>query len=405
MLVLITLTGCRPGTLPGGGSRGDLRFLTATRAATSPCNGDQKFNVPITRWRSGRNRVEFSLFYHSANNALQFEASKRRIPPGFSGLSEKNSKWVHSFDPWILYFAPRPDGRQEVFLHDVWYHAAYSRVLENNTARYVSQDPDFRPVLTESPQQTGTMVACQGQSQHFRVPESLQLEMPGGTRYVFGHILWQKEGCEAYAQYLLSEYMIRSGQRLTITRRDGDNPQVLTVKDEEGKGLTFNYENGLLVSVTDPDERTHTFSYTAVPDENRQPQQKLTGVKIQGGSGEDHSWSFHYRDDRDPEAHYGGTYTGDLVIYKRDLEGNETRYFYEPVTLVGKPPSVRRPKIGDWDGEVVHIEALIRENGRINKEIYHREENGPNVIMSSPGRPPVVHPCGNSSEQVKRGGS
>ncbi len=171
------------------------------------------------------------------------------------------------------------------------------------------------------------------------------------------HLIWQTGECQAIPYYLLTRIRDRWGRILNVTwSSDPAEPRVTQVRDDSGTGLTLNYTAGLLTSVLDAQGRTHSLTYTAVPDEAGTNRQKLTGVTVYGPGSPNrtvHTWSFAYRDAADPGAAYGNSYTGDLVIKKTEPDGRIVNYAYEPVHLVGL--ASLRPTDEDWEGRVGQI--------------------------------------------------
>jgi hypothetical protein len=332
-------------------------------------SGSNSFSVPITYWMDQGSPVIFAIFYSSRQPTDPENANDPREFENFARLSERNSKWRHSFSQWIDHIRLRDDGNKKCaalhteegniqFLINFRGHddfekdgASYTAIHSNTSVRLSSSGL----VKHDSP--------CGDDKKGWtaQAPAYYVAQDEDGTRSVFDQLVWRERDCQAVPHYLLSRIESKDGRALTIHWSLGPRPRVISVKDKSHRGLDFTYTNDLLTSAKDSAGRIHLFSYTAVPDENKVNRKKLTGIKIMASRSPQpvyRKWGFAYRDATRPAFNYGGTYTGDLVIRKSDPLGKTSDYEYEPVNIAD------RAKLGKaWQGRIVRGSWREKQNG------------------------------------------
>jgi YD repeat-containing protein len=357
---------------PGG------RDGAQTGSTTSPFTGSQSWTVPITSWAYKGATLSFGLIANSvslvdpqATDPLGADPDEP-LTPNFAGLSEKNSKWTHPYAQWIDLF--RDETGHE---YAVWHRGGGYLAFPNSATGFVSPDSYHVIASTDGTSSSTVNYPCNGSTASVTAPyQTFTITDADGTRYFFNqpqsgtgiHLSWTTANCTALPHYLLSRIEDRWGRAVNLTWSDvtvgaGTEKRCTAVRDAGGTGLTLSYPNsdGLLRSVTDPQGRTHSIAYTAVPDETLPTpvnRQKLTSVTVYGAGSPNRTlrtWTFSYRDASNPNLAYGGTgkYTGDLVIAKTEPDGLTTNYQYEGNFL--DPADHTRPREPDWDGRVTRI--------------------------------------------------
>jgi YD repeat-containing protein len=179
-----------------------------------------------------------------------------------------------------------------------------------------------------------------------------------GTIYRFEGVYWEDGTGVAISYFPLKRVTDRWGRVVNLTWEFG---YLQSVRDGDGRGLDFHYTGGMLTSITDAQNRTHTLGYTQVPSGGGNQFDKLAAVQVLGPGSPDrvvYTWLFDYGTAADA-ASYGGTYTGDLIIRKREPSGKWVNYEYAPVNTA-------RTGYDDWDGRVTRCwYADAAEGGRV----------------------------------------
>jgi hypothetical protein len=333
---------------------------------TDPRTGSQDFVVPITYWMDHDDPNFFAINYSSGRRDIPKNLNDPHEFNNFARLSERNSRWRHSYSQWIDQIQASETGNTYALLHTDSVDLAFRSTFVNgktfeNGASY-AKDPTYAIHLSS----TGSVTynySCgnEHKSLSFIVPTSYVAEMADKTRYIFDKLVWLEGDCRVAPHYLLTRIESDDGSALKINWSLGSRPRVISVRDKSLHGLDFIYTNDLLTSVKDAAGRVHTFAYSSVPDENQVNRKKLTGIKIMAAKPPHpvfRKWTFGYRDEARPSFHYGGTYTGDLVIRKSDPLGKTTEYEYEPVKIEDRTKSRSA-----WQGRIAKITSRVKENG------------------------------------------
>ncbi len=359
----------------------------ATRSQTDPYTGAQVFHVPVTSWRSHGRTWPFRLSYLS--NLLIDPAQATATGENFSGLSERLSRWTQTYAQWIDVWRDET-GKEYAVRHADGNWTAF----EKQGTAFVSEDSYESLTWGGGPVSGSTN--CGGGGVNVSVPYGwFILKTADGTEFRYNyqppqgqtHLVWRTGSCAAFPHYLLSSIRTRWGHALTV---NWAGERVSSVADETGAGLTFTYVNGLLSTVQDPQGRTHNLAFSAVPDETSTNRQKLTGVTVQGPGSPNratHTWSFVYRDARNPNLAYGGTYSGDLVIRKTEPDGQVSDYRHEAVDLVNG-----RPLHEDYHGRISSVRWTDASEGApVEKVIARTKESASAFRMDYPGGPSFRH--------------
>jgi RHS repeat-associated protein len=378
-----------------------------TGSSTDPRSGHQSFSIPVTSWVNRGATFDFSVSYdsHALKNPQAVVAT-----PEFAGLSQRNSHWRHTFAQWIDLWK-EPGGQQ----YAVWHHEGRKLAFPYNAVTGQYESPESNLTITaDATPQTSPYYPCDGLRKTLTtLHKSFVIKDEEGTEFQFNvdpipsgefHLVWRTGECTAVPYYLLTRIKDRWGRELKLnwsnTTVTNGEPRVTTVKDEAGTTrLTLNYTTVAgflqLQSVVDGYGRTHSFGFTAVPDEMGTNRQKLTSVSVQGPGSPNRivrTWSFSYRDASDPHLAYGGSaasnggngaYTGDLVISKTEPDGAVTNYRYELVTLTG----VEKLRLteADWEGRVARI-ARVDASAPGGEWVTTRVKNSPTMAtLTHPG--------------------
>jgi RHS repeat-associated protein len=380
-----------------------MRDCVPTGSTTSPLTGEQSFSVPVTSWDYRGNAFSFDLDYgsHSQIDAVGYRSYSQVNPPEpaapeFTGLSERNCKWSHSYSQWIDLYQDEGGKR-----YAVWHRGgtafSFEETGQEPNTTFLSPDSDHSLAYGGGPITTPSY-PCQGMSQTHTLKYGwfiardrdlteyqFNYQPPGGQT----HLVWRTAECSALPSYLLTRIKDRWGRVVNITWSPGAEPRVTGVTDELGRGITLGYSGGLLTSVLDAQGRTHTLSYTGVPDENGVNRQKLTGITVYGPGSPNrtvHQWSFLYRDTTDPsQLAYGGAPTGDLVIRKTEPDSRVVNYRYEAVTLVDNNGVKLRPTDDDLDGRITRIAWADPEGQGAERVITRTKDSPSQATVTSPG--------------------
>lgn len=116
-----------------------------------------------------------------------------------------------------------------------------------------------------------------------------------------------------------------------------------TVRDGEGRGLTFTYAGPLVSAISDPQGRTHTLAQGGA-------EGRLTAVEVLGPGSPRvvYRWSFSYQ--------------GDQLAGKTEPSGRVVSYQWEPVASP-------RAANGDWDGRLTRAWYVDDRMGNTLREI------------------------------------
>ena len=365
---------------------GGVYKLAPAYSNIDPASGAVSFEVPVTSWSYRGTQLGLTLSYNSGSRADPSLDSPDwpgvNAQPDLSRLSQRNSRWTHN---WAQFMEVVEDPGGE--LHALW-HTGGGAVgfLGNSLGTWTSADDSHtltsggtsskqltirRTVMSTGaglPGPTGEAAACGGAlpaQQRLRIvkvftPYSwFEARDAAGSVYRFDQVYWETgaaNGGVAIPHFPLTRITDRYGRVVNLTWSEG---KLQSVIDGEGNGLAFTYAGGLLVSVRDMFNRTHSLGYTQVADQWGHNWPKLTGVNAVGPGTPNvsYQWGFEYGPEGTHAGYYSGTYTGDLVVRKQEPSGKVVSYTYEGV-------NVNRTNYDDWDGRVLRAEYYDAAEGR-----------------------------------------
>jgi YD repeat-containing protein len=357
-------------------------YVATRGGSTHPLLGFQAFAVPVTSWQHHGKTYSMALHHDSSSMV-----DPQNLPPvDFPGLSEKASRWSHDFAMWLDAYED-----EHGVEHLIW-HRGDGRVLDFVKPWTTFVSPDSYHTLTFGGGPiTSPSFPWAGGTDTLQCPYGwFVIKDAEGTRFEFNvsppagqtHLLWKTGDGVALPHWLLTRVVDRWNRTLNLTWSGGAEPRVTAAKDGNNVGVTLGYTGSLLTSITDPQGRTHSLSYSAVPDENGTNRQKLTSVTVLGPGSPNrvtHTWSFSYRDPADPNLAYGGTCTGDLVIQRTDPTGLVTSYRYQSVN------SPSRPTEQDWMGRITSVRWLDSSEGTTVEKVITRTASGQTGTLTYPG--------------------
>lgn len=336
-------------------------------SAIDPQSGAVSFEVPVTGWTYRGSQLGLTLHYNSNSKAdprLEGAAMPNvQAQPNRAGLSRRNTRWTHS---WAQFVEVVSDGAE---VHALWHtgnggSVGFLGIWDTATKAYTWAPTDS----VHSMESLGTashtyQTQVVDSTANVLVNTTMRVDVPygqfrvtdgAGTLYTFSQVHWETGTGAAIPYFLLRQVRDRWNRTVTVNWNGDGLPTSVT--DGDLRGLTFSYQDRLLRSVTDPQGKTHTFSYTDVSSGLGDPMlpppptyPKLTGVTVRGpGSPNrvDYQWAFDYGTPADKDTYYGGSYTGDLVIRKTEPSGKYVHYAYAGV-------NTGRGNFSDWDGRVV----------------------------------------------------
>ena len=325
-------------------------------SSIDPRTGAVRFEVPITSWPFRGTELGLSLHYDSNSRAdprlRTADRSDMHAHPDFAHFSYRNSKWSHN---WAQFVEVIDTGTGEWTA--LWhtgdggvtpFHVvgAPNRHSPTYQPQWISDD-SYHSLVSAG--QTRIWLQVDGANVERVLPYgSFAATDAGGTVYTFAHTYVEKGAMAAVPYFLLTRVQDRLGRRVDLV---WSGRLLQRVKDDAGKELVFSYqENNRCTSVSDPWGRSHTFAYAVIPEVHSGfPAQRLTSATVKGPglTAVTWSWSFDYGTSADQQNYYGGSYTGDLVIRKREPNGRVVHYAYAGVGTMREEP-------GDWDGRLLH---------------------------------------------------
>ena len=347
-------------------------------------------------------RPSFELIYNSIS-LVDPDRFAAPTTPSFGGLSSGNPKWTHTYAQWVdLYHDD--SGVLWAVVHQGGTYKSFKETSPGVFASENSYEKLTAGYDLSAPIDSGLFGPPDAQRAVCSPYTWFRLTDGDGTKYQFNvsppsgqnHVRWAIGQRDATPHYLITSIVDRWNRLIRVSWRD-DCDHVSEVKDGRGYGVNLEYDydsvahDYLLKRVIDPQGRTHTLSYTSVPNESGINCAKLSGVTVQGPGSPRvaYTWGFayHYPGNQGAsDAAYGQKYTGDLVIERTDPDGQVVKYTYAPVTLTQDPPPADGPAAEDYDGRIKTISWTDSSEGTpVTKTITRNVMNSTTRHMVYPG--------------------
>jgi YD repeat-containing protein len=319
-------------------------------------------DVPIANWSDRGAAWNFALSYDSSSTADPAldspDYADVDADPDFAHLDSRNSHWTHSFSQFVE-VVQSEDGE-----HAVRHQGGVTGFKRISGGTWQAED-SFHSLTSSGTSSYNYSKAGIAFSVALDYG-CFDLTDGEGTHYVFDSVYWETGPWVAIPYFRLSSITDRWNRTLTLT---WNGAFLQSVKDGNNRGLTFTYVNNIVRTITDPFNRTHTLLTATVPDENGINHLKMDKVTVTGPGSPTpvvYTWRFGYGtvgNATDPLP-YGGTYTGDLVVWKQEPTSRTVYYTYEPVTLTTAADGTKlRAGVDDWTGRLTKAAYTDNSSG------------------------------------------